>query len=76
MEKTEKLLEELIELQKASIRLQKFAITLQAEACSYLYGMATASAAKPGEVEKRAMQAVKQMRATVDKVEKGKVLPK
>ena len=73
---TDKLLEELIELQKASIRLQKFAITLQAESSAYLYMIANAGDTKQAQVEKLAMKAVKQMRATVDKIEKGKALPK
>lgn len=76
MTNTDKLLEELIELQKASIRLQKFAITLQAESSAYLYMLANANNAKQTQVERIAMKAVKQMRATINKIEKGKALPK
>jgi hypothetical protein len=72
MKTTESLLGELIELQKASIRLQKFAISLQAEALVH------ASYPHQGDtkIEKLTMKTVQQIRATLEKVEKGKALPK
>lgn len=75
MNETETLLRELIELQKASIRLQKFAITLQAEAMAYRVFAATGGKSAPA-LEKLVMRAVRQMRATVDRVQVGKRLPK
>jgi hypothetical protein len=75
MEALAKKLDELIELQKASIRLQKFAIVLQAEAMVYRNWAATGGKPSPG-IEKRCMKTVRQMRATVDRIEAGRKLPK
>jgi hypothetical protein len=69
------LLREMIELQKASIRLQKFAITLQAEAMAYRVFAATGGKSAPA-LEKLVMRSVKQMRATLDRVQVGRRLPK
>ena len=75
MDETAPLLREFIELQKASIRLQKFAITLQAEAMAYRVFAATGGKSVPA-LEKLVMRSVKQMRATVDRVQVGRKLPK
>jgi hypothetical protein len=69
------LLRELVERQRASIRLQKFAITLQAEAMAYRVFAATGGKSAPA-LEKLVMRSVRQMRATVDRVQVGRRLPK
>jgi hypothetical protein len=75
MDETVKLLREVVALQQASIRLQKFAITLQAEAMAYRVFAATGGKSAPA-LEKLVMRSVRQMRATVDRVQVGKRLPK
>ncbi len=75
MDESVKLLRELVALQQASIRLQKFAITLQAEALTYRVFAATGGKSVPA-LEKLVMRSVRQMRATVDRVQVGKRLPK
>jgi len=76
MDESASLLRELIELQRASIRLQKFAITLQAEALVHASFSSGATALSPAARERQVMRAVRQMRATVDRIEAGKALPK
>lgn len=75
MDESVKLLREVVALQQASIRLQKFAITLQAEALVYQVHAATGGKSVPA-LEKLVMRTVKQMRATVDRVQVGRKLPK
>ena len=75
MDALAKKLDELIELQKASIRLQKFAITLQSEVVAYHSWAATGGKPSPA-VERLMMKTVRQMRATVDRIEAGRKLPK
>ncbi|MBX7156405.1 MAG: hypothetical protein K1X91_15725 [Bacteriodetes bacterium] len=76
MEKLESLLTELIELQKASIRLQKFAIVLAAENSVYQQAAVMVDEKSQKAISKTVVKAVQQMRATVDKIEQGKKLPK
>lgn len=75
MDESVKLLRELVALQQASIRLQKFSITLQAEAMAYRVFAATGGKSAPA-LEKLVMRSVRQIRATVDRVQVGKRLPK
>jgi len=75
VEETVKLLRELVELQKASIRLQKFSITLQAEAHALHVFTATGGKSVPA-LEKLVVRSVRQMRATLDRIEAGRKLPK
>ena len=75
MDEVAKLLRELIELQKASIRLQKFAIVLRAESIAHQVFAATGGKSAPA-LEKLVMKTVRQMRATVDRIEAGRKLPK
>lgn len=75
MDDTHRLLRELVALQQASIRLQKLAISLQAEALTYLAHAATGGKSAPA-VERRVLLAVKQIRATAERVERGRKLPR
>ncbi|HVG92806.1 MAG TPA: hypothetical protein VND21_00030 [Planctomycetota bacterium] len=75
MDATQTLLEQLIELTETSIRLQKFSIVLQAE--SVAYQSASASGIKSrAAIDRLIVKAVKQMRATVERVSAGRALPK
>lgn len=75
MDETAKLLRRLVDLQTQSIRLQKFALSLQAELVAYQYLAATGGKSSPG-IEKVIMGTVKRMRITAEKVAAGKKLPK
>lgn len=71
----EKLLKELIELQKASIRLQKFAIVLMSE--TKADAAFAAHGGKPSKTQEAyAWRSVQQMRKTVERVAAGKGLLK
>ena len=72
---TVKLLRELVALQQQSIRLQKFALSLQSELVAYQYLAATGGKSAP-TVERVVMGAVRRMRITAEKVAAGKKLPK
>ena len=75
MDATQTLLRQLIELTETSIRLQKFSIVLQAE--SVAYQSASASGIKSrAAIDRLIVKAVKQMRATVERVSAGRALPK
>lgn len=74
-DETTTLLRELIELQKASIRLQKLSISLQAEALAHA-SFATLHDSARAALEKHVMRGVTQMRATADRIEAGRRLPK
>ena len=75
MASTESLLRQLAELMQASVRLQKFSIVLQAEALARQVATA-AGATSPAAVDRLVVRAVKQMRATVERVSAGRALPK
>ena len=79
MDRTIALLQELVELQQQSVRLQKFALSLQAEIVAY-HALAAAAAggkpATPSAVAKTVMGAVKRMRITAERVAAGRALPR
>jgi hypothetical protein len=75
MPNVEALLSELIELQKTSIRLQKHAITLQAEAMASLRAIASGDRDE-GRHQKAAMKSVVETRKVLERLEKGRALPK
>ncbi|MFO0932965.1 MAG: hypothetical protein U1E39_09675 [Planctomycetota bacterium] len=75
MDATPALLRELIELQRQTIRLQKFQISLTAELVVYHSWAASKFQSVPA-LEKAMMATVQRMRKTVEKVAAGKALPK
>lgn len=73
MDTTTKLLTELVELTKASIRLQKFAIVMASEAQAVRSFVAMGGGSQAA-LEKRVIKSVRQMRQTVERVAAGKGL--
>lgn len=69
------LLRELIELQRQTIRLQKFQISLTAELVVYASWGASRLESIPA-LEKAVMATVRRMRKTVERVAAGKALPR
>ncbi|MCC6572429.1 MAG: hypothetical protein IT462_01445 [Planctomycetes bacterium] len=72
----EQTMAEMLELQRASLRLQKFAISLQSECVVYLNAIATGADKKPAAIEDRVWKTIQRMRKTLEKVERGQALPK
>ena len=72
---TPRLLRDLLEATRATNRLLKLSISLQAEALANATA-AAAGATTTKALEKRVMASVRQIRATADRVEAGRALPR
>jgi hypothetical protein len=75
MDATNDLLRQIVDLQRASIRLQKLSIALQAESLAYRRHAARADKPNPA-LDRLVMRAVREIRATADRVEAGRRLPR